>query len=87
MIEIPHIISHASLANRFQQPSTKTLKFYACHTSQFAQQWHDTFNVHTEGATNKVNFGVINQKSSIANVLKRIEQSPTSEGSPVWTSF
>ena len=45
------------------------------------------FGVSAAGAKQKIDFGVVNRPSSIVNVMKRIETTPTSEGNPGWTEY
>jgi len=87
MILAENIIKYSSLQNRFQTHTTKSSKFYGCYTRAFALAWNQVFGVPTEGATNKIDFSTINGNSNIPDILKRIEQTPTSKGNPDWNSF
>ncbi len=79
-----HLQSH--LADRFVPGTKQASRFYGCYTNQFAEEWHKTFKVPTEGAQSKIDFGVVNRPSTVPSVLKRIESTPTSEGDPGWTN-
>ena len=85
MVMVSDIKTYKALSGKFI--SGKTSKFYGCFTSGFAQEWKRVFNVSAEGAYNKIDFGVIDKPSSIANVLTRIEQSVTSKGPAGWTKY
>jgi hypothetical protein len=79
-----HLQSH--LSDRFVPGTEQASRFYGCYTNQFAENWNKVFKVPTEGAQNKIDFGVVNRPSTIPSVLKRIESTPTSIGDPGWTS-
>ena len=67
---------------------TKTAsKFYGCYTAAIAKKWHSIFSTPAEGATLKIDFGVINKPSNIVNILERIEQTSTSIGKPDWKVY
>ncbi len=85
MLYFASISVRKSLKSKFSGNAVS--KFYGCYTSKFAEEWAKTFSVKAEGAVNKVDFGVIDRPSSIANVLERIEQTPTSTGKPDWRAY
>lgn len=84
MIEIPDITTNHLLAKKFTSKPDKISKFYGCYTSNFSQTWNRKFNVKTEGAVNKIDFGVVDRSSTIPNILDRIEVAPTSVGPTGW---
>lgn len=87
MIELVRLAEHKAKADRFDSKTTKFSRFYGCKTNMFAKKWRDIFKVPTQGAENKVNFGCIDQPSNYRNILKRIEETPTKDGSPNWRTF
>lgn len=86
-IKVSDIPTNKTLAKKFDKTTKAPSKFYGCYTKGFAKAWHDTFGVPTEGATNKIDFGVIDRASGIPNLLDRLEKTPTSEGDPKWVGF
>ncbi|MCP4341418.1 MAG: hypothetical protein GY799_21685 [Desulfobulbaceae bacterium] len=86
-ISMSAINKNKSLGKKFSKVSKKLSKFYGCYTSNFAESWHQVFSVPTAGAKMKIDFGVINRPSNIENVMKRIENTPTSRGLPYWEEF
>ncbi|WP_187409161.1 hypothetical protein [Saccharophagus sp. K07] len=86
-IPLEQILDNKSLARKFVKPSNFVSKFYGCYTIHFAELWHKVFGVPAAGATNKIDFGVVNRPSNIVDVMERIEKSPTSEGNPNWRIF
>lgn len=88
MVLTDQIFKNSSLADRFVQHSPGVSKFYACFTSNFARKWNMFFGVPAEGAVNKVDFGTVNQTSTIPNILTRIEQTPDTRGRlPDWKHY
>ena len=78
------IKSRAAIGRKLGVDPTKSSRFYGCFTAEFARQWHDVFAVSTEGAINKIDFGVIDKPSAFPNVLDRLEHSnPDTE----WKNF
>lgn len=55
--------------------NAKSSKFYGCFTSEFARAWMTRYGVPAEGAVNKIDFSVIDQPSTVPNVLRRLEKS------------
>jgi hypothetical protein len=84
-ITLDQISAHSHLADRFDPKTKETSKFYGCYTSTFAKEWNKVFKVPAEGASRKIDFGVIDKPSTISNVLERLQKSPTSEGIPDWS--
>ncbi len=80
-------VKNASVASRFSSKTKRVSKFYGCYTDKFAKKWNAVFGVASAGAKQKIDFGVINRPSNIENVMKRIEQTPTSHGATGWTQF
>lgn len=87
MILAESLPPHSHLANRFDPKTKQASRFYGCYTNGFAQKWHQVFKVPTEGADQKIDFGVVNRPSNIPNVLERIIKTPTSAGDPGWTKY
>jgi hypothetical protein len=88
MILIDSIIARKKLLQKkFDRKSGAVSKFYGCFTTKFAQTWSRSFGVKAAGAEQKVDFGVVDRKSDISNIMERIEKTPTSLGSPDWTVF
>lgn len=87
MIMVDALIKHKSKTDRFDSKTSKYSRFYGCYTEKFAQRWNHVFKVPAQGAKNKINFGCIDQPSGISNILTRIEQTPTKDGSPNWRKF
>lgn len=87
LIQISDIPANKILKIKFSSSSLKIFKFYGCYTVNFAKEWNTIFDVGSAGAKNKIDFGVINRPSSIANIMERIENTPTSLGSPEWKVF
>lgn len=87
MILTEDLINHSQLADRFDPKTKQASRFYGCYTNNFAQKWHQVFKVPTEGAYQKIDFGVVNRPSNIPCVLERIIKTPTSEGDPGWTEY
>jgi hypothetical protein len=85
MLLLGDLAKQARLADRFIPNGRQASRFYGCYTNEFAEKWHEVFKVPTEGAKSKIDFGVVNRPSSIPSILKRIEQTPTSQGDPRWT--
>ena len=83
VIYVRDIRRNSSLSNKFVTGSTPSSKFYGCYTDGFAKEWNDVFGVPAEGAVNKVDFGSVDRKSNIPNVLERIQQT----GSPGWKIY
>jgi hypothetical protein len=81
------VSSNKALRNKFTSKPGKVSKFYGCYTSTFAQSWNRVFGVKTEGAVNKVDFSVVDRKSSVSNILERIEATGTSAGPTGWKKF
>jgi hypothetical protein len=77
LVALSEIDTNRDLARKFSSGTNVSSKFYGCFTKDFARKWHSTFGVPAEGATNKIDFGVIDRPSGITNVLERIEKSPT----------
>ncbi len=73
------------IESKIDTSTNKVSKFYGCGTRSFAEKWHQTFNVPTAGSTNSVTFAVIANPGN--NVLNLIENTPTRQGPPVWTTF
>jgi hypothetical protein len=87
IIRIRDIKANSKLVDKFSSGTAKPSKFYGCFTNGFAKEWHDVFGVPAEGAVNKVDFGSLDRPSHIKNILERIQQTPTSHGSPDWKSY
>lgn len=87
MIGVDMLAENKAKADRFDSKTTKFSRFYGCNTDRFAKKWKNIFKVPTQGAANKVNFGCIDQQSNYRNILKRIEETTTKNGSPNWRTF
>lgn len=61
----------------------KDSRFYGCHTKAFAEQWNSVFGMATDGAVNKIDFGVTDRASD-KPILPRLE---TSNPDTNWTTF
>lgn len=86
-IPLQHIAANKTLANKFAKSAGAVSKFYGCYTSRFAELWFQTFGVAAAGATNKIDFGVVNKPSNVVDIMERIEKTPTSLGNPDWKIF
>jgi hypothetical protein len=82
---VTSIVKNKHLANRFMKNSAKPSKFYGCSTSQFAETWHKTFGVPTEGAASSITFKHI--YSNRKDILNNLQTKPTPQGSPQWKKF
>ncbi len=87
MIRNIEISKRVDLRKKFHKTSKKMSKFYGCYTKGFALEWNKIFGVSAASAKAKIDFGVIDRPSSIVNIMKRIETTPTSEGNPDWTEY
>jgi hypothetical protein len=85
MIYASDISTKSSLKNKFSNSTSQVSKFYGCYTNKFAKEWNKTFQVGAAGAKEKIDFGVVDRRSDIVNVMERIEKTPTSVGNPDWT--
>jgi hypothetical protein len=72
---------------KIARSSTQVSKFYRCYTQGYAEAWNKLFGVSAAGAKSKIDFGVVDRPSSIANIMERIEKTPTSIGDPEWTVY
>ena len=73
MINIGDISKNSGLIAQKLSKKGKPSKFYGCHTKAFAEQWSRVFKVTAEGALRKIDFGLVDQPSSIKKVLPRLE--------------
>jgi hypothetical protein len=87
VVDIGDIRAKRMLKKKFNHKSPGVSKFYGCYTKSFAEEWSKTFGVPAAGAKEKVDFGVVDRKSDISNVMERIEKTPTSKGPPGWKQF
>jgi hypothetical protein len=86
VVRTSHIPAKKSfIESKIDASTTKVSKFYGCGTRSFAEQWHDSFGVPTAGATNSITFAVLANPGN--NVLNLIENTPTPQGPPIWTTF
>jgi hypothetical protein len=87
MLFIEEINDSSRLRKKFSKTATQVSKFYGCYTQGFAETWNDVFGVGAAGAKNKIDFGVVDRPSSIADIMERIEKTPTSKGDPEWKVY
>lgn len=87
MVLLSDINNNKSLSKKFTVKANKISKFYGCYTNDFAYLWNRDFNLKSEGAVKKIDFGVIDKPSSIGNVLERIEVTPTTVGPTGWKKY
>lgn len=73
------------LERKFDSSSSGASEFYGCATSTFAETWHKTFKVPTQGAKKSITFSVIGKPGQ--NVLELLKTTPTPQGAPEWTAF
>ena len=79
------IATHAHLKDRFDGSTRQPSRFYGCRTAKFAEAWHTTFGVPTEGAERSITFGRIITDGE--NVLHGLQTNATDQGAPNWTAF
>jgi len=79
------IATHKTLKDRFIADPAKPSRFYGCATATFAKTWHDAFGVPTEGAQHSISFARIFDDPK--KVLSGLQETPTVQGAPDWTSF
>lgn len=84
MIVVADIQTNSPLVASKLVHGGKPSKFLGCTTKSFAEQWNQTFNVTTEGATAKIDFGVIDAPSSEPKIINRLQSSESTTG---WTNF
>jgi hypothetical protein len=87
MLLVADINDRIMLRKKFSTASTQISKFYGCFTQGYAETWKDVFGVSAAGAKNKIDFGVVDKPSSIANIMERIEKTPGSKGDPEWKVY
>jgi hypothetical protein len=87
MLFIEEINDSSVLRKKFSKTTTQVSKFYGCYTQGFAETWNDVFGVSAAGAKSKIDFGVVDRPSSIANIMERIEKTPGSMGDPEWKVY
>jgi hypothetical protein len=87
IVKMSDIKANKKIADKFNTGTTTPSKFYGCYTNGFANEWNNIFGVPAEGAVNKVDFGSLDRPSHIKNILERIQQTPTSKGSPDWKTY
>ena len=87
MIKNSEILKRSSLKKKFRKTSNLVSKFYGCYTEEFAKEWNSVFGVSAAGAKKAIDFGVIDRPSNIANVMERIEKTPTLIGAPGWKEY
>ena len=87
MLLVDDINDRVMLRKKFATASTQVSKFFGCFTQRYAQTWSGVFGVSAAGAKSKIDFGVVDKPSSIANIMARIEKTPTSKGDPEWKVY
>lgn len=73
-IENTEVSDNKTLALKFDSSSKESSIFLSCYSNGFAESWHSTFGVPSEGADGKIDFSVIDRASTIKNVINRLQK-------------
>ena len=75
VITVSELQTHETLLKSKFVNTGASSQFYGCYTEGFAQQLNKIAGVAAEGAIMKIDFGVINDATTIPNILERLRKS------------